>query len=248
MQCNFFKRNLLLFFILFSFTACAVTVHKTAPLPARREHLYKRLINKVDLSNIKTMTSEIRVSIFSKGKHRGTFKGYLFYKKHRGMSCRIIGPFGITMADILIKNHLFEMFIPSKSTVFYTYNSFEEILLGGSMLKNRPYYLREHKKNIELSLINIESNTKEHSRVYIFDRSTLKWTGLKIYTKKGAIIAIKIKRLLKGIPVEFTVKTRDYSVRVSMKDIRVNTPVKESLFIKHFPAKRAPLDSLLKHL
>jgi hypothetical protein len=154
----------------------------------------------------------------------------------------------MTVAEVLVKNNLLEMFIPSKKAVFYTHKGFDEFLFNTKRLRSRPHQIREEGSEVELFIINTEADTKEHSRVYLFDSNTLRWKGLKVYMKNGQLIDMEIQKIIKGIPAEFSIKIRDSTIRMVMKDVEVNIPVRDSIFMKRFYAERLPFESLLKEL
>ncbi len=242
-----FKKALILFLLILTTAGCAVRHRKPQPLLTQRD-LYEKLISTVDLSHIKTLTADVRVSIFSKNIRRGTFRGYLLYKKNLGLFCPVTGPFGMTVAEILIKDQLLELFLPSRNRVFYAYCPVESILPDRDKIKKSPYRIKETKKDVELSVINTEINTGELSRVYVFKKEDLLWEGVRVYTKKGGIFNIKIKDRVNGIPVDFSIYTGDYIIKVSLRNVRTNSSLKNSVFTRAYPVQRLPLTELFKGL
>ena len=241
------KKALIILLIVLSAAGCAVREERPQPFFTQRE-LFDKLISTLDLSHIKTLTADIRVSLFSKNIHRGTFRGYLLYKKNHGLFCPVTGPFGMRVAEVLIRDQLLELFLPSSNRVYYAYCPVESILPDREKIKESPYRIKETQKGLELLVINRDVNSSELSRVYLFKREPLFWKAVRVYTKGGGIFNIKIKDRVNGVPVDFSITWGDYLVKVSLRNVKTNSSLKDSVFTRDYPVQRLPLTELLRAL
>lgn len=243
------RKTLFLLIIISTLCGCALRAKRPETAPPDSRTLYERLIQQIDLSPISTLTASMRISIFSDEQHRGTFRGYLFYKKNKGLFSRIIGPLGMTVADALLKEDLFEVYISSKKTVYYTYNQISDsIFPDRHKIDKSPHQIRMSSQTIELSVLNTLKGSNEHSRLYVFDRKTLTWKALRIYMKNQKIITVEITNQKNRIPVGLSVRFGRYYIKISLRNIKINQSIKDGLFIRSYKCRRLPLDILLKQL
>ena len=201
----------------------------------------KRLLGIIDSSTITTLTADIRASIHTGDILRGTFTGRLLYKKAKGLRSYFMGPFGMVVADVLIKDSTVKLFLPSKGIIYSARIPAEGMfLVSGQELNRLKPVLKNNKDTVDLILID-----NSIYRIYTFDRHTLKWSRFRVYYDKERVIDMTIREHSGGIPVDFTLKYRGLSANIRINNLLIGQTIPDKAFTLPETGKSISLSELL---
>ncbi|RMG74148.1 MAG: hypothetical protein D6710_02095 [Nitrospirae bacterium] len=242
------KKSVFLCLILLSvfFASCAPKVLGPSAL-MEEETLTEELIKRIDLSYIKTLRAELRVSLYEGERHRGTFSGYIFYKRGLGFSARLLGPLSMTVADIIIKEGQLLLYIPSRGRLYTAKVSLEALLPDGESIRRSPHFIKKTSEGTAL-FTSDRTEGKKLTRIYYFSGDDLNWTELKIFTEDEQKIKVDIKKRIKKLPVRFTAGYKDLSLKVSLKNQVINGPISNRVFYRSLKGVAEPVTNLLEGL
>lgn len=72
----------------------------------------------VIFNTVSALRSEVSLKMLRKGELAGTYQGLLVYSAPDQLAVRVFGPLGITVADMVLRERVMQVFVPIKNTLF----------------------------------------------------------------------------------------------------------------------------------
>ncbi|NOX21348.1 MAG: hypothetical protein GXO99_08890 [Nitrospirae bacterium] len=242
----FITNRVFIFLILFILLgSCAPSKRPPAGYFYNKGVTVESLLDVIDTGEIANFMAVVKVSVYSDGIHRGTFSGRLFYKRNSGLRAILFGPFNTIIADILVADSTVEVFLPSRGVIY------KMVLPVGYILPDKRDILKDRallkKKEDALELITVSTVT-DIFRVFVFDKNSLTWNALRVYSRGGKLFEMKIRNHIKGIPLDFSLIYSSLKINIKLDDLQINDRVSKELFRLPEGFRQKSLSELLNEI
>lgn len=146
-------------------------VRRTEPVPYDGAVTVDILKGSVGFGDVRTVKALAEVTILKKGKREGSLNGVFGFKAPGRIRLNLMGPFGLTVAEILISDNLLQFFLPAKN-LLYEWNS-PEVTFAGTMNTGFHYVMAKEHDHYLLRAFRSDGEASAIVVTYVFDRTYL---------------------------------------------------------------------------
>lgn len=152
----------------------------------------------IGFGNVSSLKAHSEVSITKQGEYEGAMNGVFAYKAPGKARLSLFGPFGLTMAEIVMSNELLQFSVPSKN-LLYEWAS-PEISFAGLLDSRFRYELGVEADRYVLVALTSGGSQPEVAAKYCFDRTYLLNRAMYFYKDGREIIKAELSDFNGRVP------------------------------------------------
>jgi hypothetical protein len=203
------------------------------------------LLRSLDFSSLKTVRSAVRFSIRRENEFRVAYSGILFYRHPDRMNLRVMGPFGITVMEVLFNAGSLQVLIPSRDLLFFGRVPFGRILPDRELLAESVKVMKVEDDMYVVNVFEEDVGRKFLKARYFFSRTDLSWKAVELYSEEGGDVRIENYKTEGIIPSDMGIYIRNTYFHLELKDMDINKELGDERFAPLVALKKLPLSHFL---
>jgi len=151
-------------------SACAKkeVLRRTEIVPYQGPVTVEALKQSIGFGKVSSLKAHAEVSITKQGEYKGSMNGIFAYKAPGKIRITLFGPFGLTVADIVVSGEFLQLHIPSKN-LLYEWNS-PDLSFSGLINSHFRYEMEAEDDRYVLFAYKSDELNYDIAAKYLFDR------------------------------------------------------------------------------